>query len=128
MGRVDNGPGVATQAGVGIVPGLAPQGSRSMDGRAIENKSPEIKEMIAGLAVTISGPGATRTRDLLLRSRPTPATASARWRRSLRNQRPVACGRQPAPGRWLLGTLLAAMAAQATGIQTGAMPVSRPAA
>jgi hypothetical protein len=40
-----------------------------------------------------SGPGATRTRDLLLRSRPTPATASARQRKSLKNQRPVASGR-----------------------------------
>ena len=45
-----------------------------------------------------NGPGATRTRDLLLRSRPTPATVSARWRKSLKNHRPVASRRQPAPG------------------------------
>jgi hypothetical protein len=54
-----------------------------------------------------SGPGATRTCDLLLRSRPTAATASARWLKSIKNQRPRRQPRQPAAGRLLLGTLLA---------------------
>ena len=54
-----------------------------------------------------SGPGATRTRDLLLRSRPKPATASARQRNSLGSAASTASRRQPAPARLLLGRLLA---------------------
>jgi hypothetical protein len=53
-----------------------------------------------------SGPGATRTRDLLLRSRPRAATASARQRSSLGKHVYAASQRQPALARLLVGTLL----------------------
>jgi hypothetical protein len=79
-------------------------------GQGVEREAPQLPVSDSGAKVSESGPGATRTRDLLLRSRPRPATASARQRNSLGKQFITASRRQPAPARLLLGTLLGARA------------------
>jgi hypothetical protein len=73
-----------------------------------------------------NGPGATRTRDLLLRSRPRPATASAHQRNSLGKQFIPASQRQPAPVRLSLGTALPIIAGP--GVPHGTRPSLTPSA
>jgi len=88
-------------------------------GRGSKGK-PAPTEIKAGKAFR-SGPGATRTRDLLLRSRPSPATASAHQRNTLGKQVPH---RQLAPasaGSIVTGNVTAPAMAAGGGRRFGAL-------
>jgi hypothetical protein len=104
--------GFASRALFSSTPTAWPGCRRSTKGQGRETKNPATPKYRRG-KIFQSGPGATRagggrrpTCDLLLRSRPRPATIRARQRSSLERHFVVASRRQPAPVRLSPGTTL----------------------